>query len=97
MTYHLVKKHVWEERVCHHHTKAPNKTDDNHKDCNEDYVLETGLVWLEIFAGHADVLSPSNHHVADEDRAGSECAGDLDVDEVAKVLEAALKELGDAV
>ena len=50
-----------------HHTKAANTANDNPKDCNEDDVLETGLVWPEIFAGHADVLPPGDHHVANED------------------------------
>ena len=97
MTYYLVEKHVWEEGRGDHYTKAANRADDNSKDCNEDDILETGLVWAEMFADHADVLPPGDHHEADEDSVSSEPAGDLDVGVVTKVLEAALKDLGDNV
>ena len=97
LTYFLVEKHVWEGGMDSHHTKAAYRADDNPKDCNEEDVLETGLVWTEILAEQADVLPPGDHHEADEDRVRIEHAGDLDVGEVAKVLEAALKHLGDEV
>ena len=67
MTYSLVEKHVWEEGVDAHHTKCQNGPEDNPKDCNEDDVPETGLVWTEMFADHADVLSSCDHHEADKD------------------------------
>ena len=50
-----------------------------------------------MLADHADILPPGDHHEADEDSIRREHAGYLDVGEVAKVLEAALKHLGDEV
>ena len=97
LAYSLVEKHIWEGGVNHHHTKAANRADDNPKECNEDEVFETGLVWTEVFLDHADVLPPGDHHEADENNVCIENAGGLDVSVIAKVLEAALKQLGDEV
>ena len=96
-TYHLVKKHVWEEGQNNHHNKADDIANDNAKDCNKDDVLKTGLVRAELLAGHTDVLPPGDHHEADKDRVHDQQAGGLDVAEVSKVLEAALKQFGDNV
>ena len=92
LTYYLVEKQVREDGQGNRRTKEENSAYDNPKDCNEDDILETGLVWTEMFADHADVLPPGDHHEADEDSVSSEKRGDLDVGEVAKVLEAALED-----
>ena len=90
LAYSLVEKHIWEGGVNHHQTKAANRADDNPKECNEDEVFETGLVWTEVFLDHADVLPPGDHHEADEDSARSKHAGHLDMGSPAKEFEAAL-------
>ena len=95
MAYSLIKKHVWEVGVDTHHTKTANRADDNSKDSNMDEVLETGLVWTEVLAEHADVFPSGDHHVADKDNVSIEYTGDFDVSVVAKVLKAALKHFGD--
>ena len=93
----MVQKHIWELGQDNDRAKADDRSDDDPKDCNEDDVLEACLVWAETFAAHTDVLPPGDHHEANEDSVSSEKRGDLDVGEVAKVLEAALKQLGDNV